>query len=260
MPLDGHETQMNHAVSNAGQQGSSFIQKKQKPRPSNYHVLSSYSGQLPICTRTADTQRYSPIRSSIKSPSPTNNMLDTGFFSKQRTVNSSGNTLSKYPLRRTATPQFRPQRRKALTRRVHNKNKFLDEKKEIFLDEEHIPFPTNGSHKSIFYNDSFEEVKQTNPFDFRGITIYAGDFHVMKNYMIVVWDVLDGSGIEDILGYFYKGASLRSIFVVHHFNKSLRCCKLLYTALSMLLIQSFLKSLPSFVDKVKLIVRDISND
>ncbi|CAF4605123.1 unnamed protein product, partial [Didymodactylos carnosus] len=36
-------------------------------------------------------------------------------------------------------------------------------------------------------------VKQTNSFDFQYIAIYAGDFHVMKNYMIVVWDVLNES-------------------------------------------------------------------
>ncbi|CAF0764722.1 unnamed protein product [Didymodactylos carnosus] len=37
------------------------------------------------------------------------------------------------------------------------------------------------------------EVKQTNSFGFQYIAIYAGDFHVIKNYMIVVWDVLNES-------------------------------------------------------------------
>ncbi|CAF1288798.1 unnamed protein product, partial [Didymodactylos carnosus] len=38
--------------------------------------------------------------------------------------------------------------------------------------------------------------KQNNPIDYQLITIYPGDFHLMKNLMIVIWDVLDGSGIE----------------------------------------------------------------
>ena len=32
---------------------------------------------------------------------------------------------------------------------------------------------------------------------------------------------------------------------VHHFNKSLRCCKLLYTALLMLLLETFLETVPN---------------
>ncbi|CAF1476669.1 unnamed protein product, partial [Didymodactylos carnosus] len=66
----------------------------------------------------------------------------------------------------------------------------------------------------------------------------------MKNFMILIWDVLDGSGVNELLGKIYKGATLRSILNVHHFNKSLRCCKLLYTALSILLIEQFLTTSP----------------
>jgi hypothetical protein len=67
----------------------------------------------------------------------------------------------------------------------------------------------------------------------------------MKNTMIVIWQILDGSGIDDVFNITYKGATLRSILNVYHFNKSLRCCKLLYTALYMLLIQSYWTSTSS---------------
>ncbi|CAF2191690.1 unnamed protein product [Rotaria magnacalcarata] len=81
-----------------------------------------------------------------------------------------------------------------------------------------------------------------NPNEFDGMFIYPGDFHLIKTTMIVIWQVLDGSGIEDILNFVYKGATLRSILNVYHFNKSFRCCKLLYTALQMLLLESYVKS------------------
>ena len=51
-----------------------------------------------------------------------------------------------------------------------------------------------------------------------------------------------GSGIEDILGCIYKGAAHRAVMNVHNFNYSWRCCKLLYSALSILFIESFVKS------------------
>lgn len=63
----------------------------------------------------------------------------------------------------------------------------------------------------------------------------------MKNYMILIWDVLNGSGVEDVLGLIYKAAAHRSIFNVHNFNYSLRSCKLIYTALSILFYESFLQ-------------------
>jgi hypothetical protein len=43
------------------------------------------------------------------------------------------------------------------------------------------------------------------------MTIYVGDFHLMKNSMIVIWDVLEGSGLEEVLGLVYKGSSLRAV-------------------------------------------------
>lgn len=67
----------------------------------------------------------------------------------------------------------------------------------------------------------------------------------MKNYMIIIWDVLDGSGIEDVLEFIYKGAAHRSVMNVHNFNYSLRSCKLVYTALGILFLDSFIKSLSS---------------
>ena len=72
--------------------------------------------------------------------------------------------------------------------------------------------------------------------------MYPGDFHLMKTTMIVIWQILDGSDVEDILNVIYKGATLKSILKVHHFNKCLRSCKLLYTALQMLLIESYVTS------------------
>ena len=67
----------------------------------------------------------------------------------------------------------------------------------------------------------------------------------MKTTMIVIWKILNGSGLDEILNITYKGATLRSILNVHHFNKSLRCCKLPYTAPYMLLIQSYWTSTSS---------------
>ncbi|CAF3952846.1 unnamed protein product [Rotaria sp. Silwood1] len=83
------------------------------------------------------------------------------------------------------------------------------------------------------------KVIRSNPTDFEYVFIYPGDFHLMKNTMIVIWQILECSGIEDILNIIYKGATLKSILNVHHFNKSFRSCKLLYTALQMLLVESY---------------------
>ncbi|CAF0950439.1 unnamed protein product, partial [Didymodactylos carnosus] len=96
--------------------------------------------------------------------------------------------------------------------------------------------------------------KYNNLNEFQALTIYAGDFHLMKCYMVVIWDVLEGSGLETIISYIYKGASLRSIFNVHHFNKSLRCCKLIYTALSMQRFETFLSSTSDITDQIKQII------
>jgi hypothetical protein len=82
-------------------------------------------------------------------------------------------------------------------------------------------------------------VKRRNSYEYDKIFIYPGDFHFVKNTMILIWDVLDGSGIDSVLERLYKGATLRAILNVHHFNHSLRACKLLYTALSVLLLDAF---------------------
>ena len=55
------------------------------------------------------------------------------------------------------------------------------------------------------------------------VFVYAGDLHILKNYMIVVWDVLNGSGIEDILERIYKGAAHRAVMNVHNLSYSLYC-------------------------------------
>jgi hypothetical protein len=55
-------------------------------------------------------------------------------------------------------------------------------------------------------------VKHHQPDMFKNVFVYVGDFHLMKNMMVVMWGVLQGSGIEDILENIYKGATLRSIF------------------------------------------------
>jgi hypothetical protein len=34
----------------------------------------------------------------------------------------------------------------------------------------------------------------------------------MKNMMIVIWSILKGTGIEDVVETIYKGATLRGIF------------------------------------------------
>ncbi|CAF1309847.1 unnamed protein product, partial [Didymodactylos carnosus] len=95
--------------------------------------------------------------------------------------------------------------------------------------------------------------------EFENVLIYPGEFHIMKNMMILVWDVLQGTGIEDIIGELYKAAALRSILNVHHFNKSLRSCKLIYTALSILIMEEFLKTSPSTA-KIKSMIAKAPNE
>ena len=118
----------------------------------------------------------------------------------------------------------------------------------------------------VRYSFFLQQAKRVNDNDNSMIFIYAGDFHIMKNYLIVIWDVLNGSGVEDILGCIYKGAAHRAAMNVHNFNHSLRCCKLLYSALSILFIEAFIKtslSSPSTtvsVDKLKKILEAIPSD
>ena len=61
----------------------------------------------------------------------------------------------------------------------------------------------------------------------------------------MIWDMLEGSGIDTLLGYLYKGATLRAVLTVTHFNKSLRTIKLLYSALSILLQNEYVTTLSS---------------
>ncbi|CAF4309033.1 unnamed protein product [Rotaria socialis] len=91
---------------------------------------------------------------------------------------------------------------------------------------------------SMKYDES-SLVKYRQPDVFKNMFICPGDFHLMKNMMIVVWDLLKGSGIEDVLKSIYKNATFSSILVVRHFNRSLGCCKRLHTALHMLCIEAF---------------------
>ena len=86
------------------------------------------------------------------------------------------------------------------------------------------------------------KVKRNNPSQYDKTFIYPGDFHFAKNTMILIWDILDGSGIDSVLEQLYRGATLRAILNVHHFNHSLRACKLLFTALSIMLLDAFFES------------------
>ncbi|CAF1502366.1 unnamed protein product [Adineta steineri] len=109
------------------------------------------------------------------------------------------------------------------------------------------------------------KIIRNDPDEYASVFLYPGDFHLMKTTMIVIWQILDGSGIDDVLNITYKGATLRSILNVHHFNKSLRCCKLLYTALYMLFIQSYWTSnsctstSPSLFEKSHSLFKNIPN-
>ncbi|CAF2321810.1 unnamed protein product [Rotaria sp. Silwood2] len=67
---------------------------------------------------------------------------------------------------------------------------------------------------------------------------------MMKCAMVVIWDILQGSGIDDLIGELYKGATHRAVLAVANFNKSLRTIKLLYTALSIIINNEFILTLP----------------
>jgi hypothetical protein len=112
------------------------------------------------------------------------------------------------------------------------------------------------------------QAKRLDELENKSIFLYAGDFHVMKNFMVVIWDVLDGSGLDDILGCIYKAAAHRAVLNVYNFNYSLRCCKIIYTALSILFLDSFIKTTSSsttnttinIIDKLKEILKSIPSD
>ncbi|CAF4510634.1 unnamed protein product, partial [Didymodactylos carnosus] len=100
------------------------------------------------------------------------------------------------------------------------------EKAVIIMDE--------GLYHSVI------KVKDQNPLEFEGVILLGGDFHALMNYMRMVWSVLDGSGIHELLNYLYQGATLKSVVNVTNFNKSLRATKLLYTALYVTCFEQFL--------------------
>ncbi|CAF4553069.1 unnamed protein product, partial [Rotaria sp. Silwood2] len=87
------------------------------------------------------------------------------------------------------------------------------------------------------------EVKDEQSLNFDGIFLYPGDFHMMRCAMKVIWGVLEESGIDTLIGELYKGATLRAILSVAHFNKSLRAIKLLYTALLIYIHEEFFQTL-----------------
>ncbi|CAF1443747.1 unnamed protein product, partial [Rotaria sp. Silwood1] len=105
------------------------------------------------------------------------------------------------------------------------------------------------------------EVKENNKLLFNRVLPYPGEFHLMKNYMIVVWGILEGSGIDTALGELYKEASLRSIMNCSHFNKSLRAMKLLHSALAALIIHEFLSIVPREIfNDIEVIMQSIPLD
>ncbi|CAF3938297.1 unnamed protein product [Rotaria sp. Silwood1] len=115
--------------------------------------------------------------------------------------------------------------------------KCLEETKQLFIDSMYQKEGVVVVDEKIYR--SCMKVKYRQPDVFKNIFIYPGDFHLMKNMMVVLWNLLKGSGIEDVFENIYKDATLSSVFEVRHFNRSLRCCKLLYTALHVLCIEAF---------------------
>ncbi|CAF4371676.1 unnamed protein product, partial [Rotaria sp. Silwood2] len=96
------------------------------------------------------------------------------------------------------------------------------------------------------------EVKDEDSSNFDGIFLYPGDFHMMKCAMKVIWEVLEESGIDNLMGLLYKGATHRAVLSVAHFNKSLRAIKLLYTALLILIHTEFITTLSlSMVEEIE---------
>ncbi|CAF3933472.1 unnamed protein product [Rotaria sp. Silwood2] len=115
--------------------------------------------------------------------------------------------------------------------------KCMEETKEFFIDSKYQKEGVVVVDEKIYRSCMKEKYYQ--PDLLKNVFIYPGDFHLMKNMMVVIWSILEGSGIEQVFENIYKAAALRSIFRAHHFNKSLRSCKLLYTALYILLLEAF---------------------
>jgi hypothetical protein len=65
--------------------------------------------------------------------------------------------------------------------------------------------------------------------------------------MVMIWDILEELGIYTLIDCLYKGATLRAVLSVAHFNKSLRAIKLLYTALLILLQNEYAMTLSTTV-------------
>jgi hypothetical protein len=104
-------------------------------------------------------------------------------------------------------------------------------------------------------------VRDANWLDFEGIFLYPGDFHMMKCAMIVIWDMLEESGIDTLIGELYKGATHRAVLSVAHFNKSLRTIKLLYTALIIILNNEFVLTLSTtMIDEIKQCMSQMPTD
>ncbi|CAF3137029.1 unnamed protein product [Rotaria socialis] len=105
------------------------------------------------------------------------------------------------------------------------------------------------------------QVKDNHKVLFDKLLPYPGEFHIMKNYMIAVWDILEYSGIDTALGELYRGASFRSIMNCSHFNKSLRAMKLLHSTLATLLIHQFLNDMPiEIVNDLEALLKTIPYD
>ncbi|CAF4252684.1 unnamed protein product, partial [Rotaria sp. Silwood2] len=104
-------------------------------------------------------------------------------------------------------------------------------------------------------------MEDKNTLEFEGIFLYPGDFHMMKCAMVVIWDILQGSGIDDLIGELYKGATYRAVLAVANFNKSLRTIKLLYTALSIIINNEFILTLPvEIFDEMEVCMNKIPTD
>ncbi|CAF4958920.1 unnamed protein product, partial [Rotaria sp. Silwood1] len=105
------------------------------------------------------------------------------------------------------------------------------------------------------------KVKDEHWLDFEGIFLYPGDFHMMKCAMIVIWGILEESGVDTLIGTLYKDATHRAILSVSHFNKSLRTIKLLYTALLILVHDQFFLTLPTtMIDNIEQLMNKMPTD
>ena len=69
-----------------------------------------------------------------------------------------------------------------------------------------------GIELHVLYSFFLYELLTHHQFNvFGSIFIYPGDFHIIKNMMIVLWDLLNGPGIEDVFENIDKTAASSSI-------------------------------------------------